>query len=284
MIIDKLYEAAVQNSAVCIGLDTILKYLPDCIAKSGLSDCDKLFAFNKEIIDKTYDIVACYKVQIACYESLGVVGLAAYRSTLEYARSKGCVVIADVKRGDIFSTQEQYAKAHLSGDFEADIVTLNAYMGEDTIIPFEKYLGDKGLFALVKTSNPSGKDFQDLELISGEPLYIAVGRKVSEWGERSLGSCGFSNIGAVVGCTYPKEFAALKKVMPRTFFLVPGYGAQGGSAADLAEIFGDGVCGVVNSSRQILCAYKGKGDDDFAAYSRAETLKMAADLKSVIGK
>lgn len=277
MIMDDLFARA-KVSPVCLGLDTRHEYLPQYLKQSEMTVGEQIYEFNKKIIDATADLVACFKVQIACYEALGLDGMACYAKTLKYAKSKGAIIIADVKRGDISSTAKQYAQGHFSGDFEADIITINAYMGEDAVSPYYEYLDKKGLFVLVKTSNPSGVDFQD-KLVDDKPLYQTAAKKVSEWGKNFIGNSGFSAIGAVVGCTYPSEFSLIKKLMPNTFFLIPGYGAQGGTGKDIADVFSDGICGVVNSSRGLITAHKGKTEEaDFTDYIAAATEEMKKDI------
>ena len=267
MNMDRLYADVKKKGPVCVGLDTVPKYLPRCLAESGLPVAEQVLAFNRRVIDAVTDDAGCFKVQIACYEALGLAGLRTFCSTVQYARERGAVVISDVKRGDISSTAEQYARAHFTGDMETDLLTLNAYMGEDAVSPYYPYFREgKGAFVLVKTSNPSGRDFQDL-LCGEKPLYLRMAEKVSAWGEAFIGKSGFSAIGAVTGCTYPEEFLAIRHAMPHTFFLIPGYGAQGGTGRDVAAFFRDGVCGVVNSSRGLLLAYRGKTEgSDYDAY------------------
>ncbi len=195
--------------------------MPEYLLKTDWSDGEKIFEFNRAIIDATVDVAGWFKLQIAFYEALGLDGMRAFSKTLQYARSRGNATITDAKRGDIASTAEQYAKAHFSGDFETDVMTINVFMGEDAVSPYYPYLAkDKGVFALVKTSNPSGKDFQDL-LVDGETLYERTARKVSEWGERFPGESGFSAIGAVTGLTYPEEFERIRPLLPHTFLLHP---------------------------------------------------------------
>lgn len=280
MIMDSLAERAIKKGPVCVGLDTQESFLPKFLSRRDISLGEKFFEFNRSIIDATLDVSACYKVQIACYEALGLDGMEAFRKTVSYARSKGAIVISDVKRGDIASTAAQYAKGHFEGDFETDIMTINAYMGLDAVSPYFPYLEKgKGLFLLIKTSNPSSADFQDL-MIGDETLYQKMARKVSNWGSGFIGSSGYSAIGAVVGITYPAEFAVIKAMMPNTFFLIPGYGAQGGTGRDIAEIFKDGICGVVNSSRGLICAYKGKTEaEDFDIYVRQAAVAMKEDIE-----
>ena len=279
MSMEKLVNAANQKGPVSVGLDTQLSFLPDYLKKKDWSDGEKFFAFNRAIIDATEDEAGCFKLQIACYEALGLDGMQAFSKTLQYARARGNVTITDAKRGDIASTAEQYAKAHFSGDFETDVMTINVFMGEDAVSPYYPYLAkDKGVFALVKTSNPTGKDFQDL-LVDGETLYERTARKVSEWGERFLGESGFSAIGAVTGLTYPEEFERIRPLLPHTFLLIPGYGAQGGTGKDIAGFFQGGIRGVVNSSRGLITAHKGKTEgEDFAAYVRQAVLDMKHDI------
>lgn len=279
MSMDKLVRAAQQKGPVCVGLDTQLSFLPDYLKQKDWSDGEKFFEFNRLIIDAVEDEAGCFKLQIACYEALGLDGMQAFSKTLRYARARGNVTITDAKRGDIASTAEQYAKAHFSGDFETDVMTINVFMGEDAVSPYYPYLAkDKGVFALVKTSNPSGKDFQDL-LVDGETLYERTARKVSAWGERFLGESGFSAIGAVTGLTYPEEFERIRPLLPHTFLLIPGYGAQGGTGKDIAGFFQDGIRGVVNSSRGLITAHKGKTEgEDFAAYVRQAVLDMKQDI------
>ena len=282
MIIDKLYNDVQKKGPVCVGLDTQLSYLPRYLLDSDMSVEDKIFEFNKKIIDATIDNVGCYKVQIACYEALGIEGMRCFSRTIKYIREKGAIAISDVKRGDISSTARQYAIGHFTGDFETDFITVNAYMGEDAVSPYYDFIknNDKGMFILVKTSNPSGKDFQDMYM--GEhTLYQQMGMKVSQWGKNFIGKCGYSSIGAVVGLTYPEEFKIIKEIMPDTFFLIPGYGAQGGTGKDLANIFKDGLCGVVNSSRGLITAHKNKTEGaDFDYFVNEAVLNMKKDILS----
>ena len=278
MIMDNLAEKAAK-SPVCVGLDTKYDFLPAYLKDKDASQGEKIFEFNRKIIDATIDEAACYKVQIACYEALGLDGLNAFSQTVKYARGKGAIVISDVKRGDISSTAKQYALGHFTGDFETDIMTVNSYMGEDAVSPDYDFMPQKGLFLLVKTSNPSSGDIQDLITENGEPVYIRMARKVSQWGEPYIGSSGFSAIGAVVGLTYPAEFIKIKQYMPHTFFLIPGYGAQGGTGKDIADVFSNGICGVVNSSRGLITAHKGKTEgEDFNMYVREAVIKMKEDI------
>ena len=275
----QLIQAVQKKGPVCVGLDTQYSFLPDYIKQKNGTECEKILEFNRAIIDATEDIAGCFKLQIACYEALGLDGMMAFAKTLQYARHRGNVTITDAKRGDIASTAAQYAQAHFSGDFETDVMTINVFMGEDAVSPYYPYLAkEKGVFALVKTSNPSGKDFQDL-LVDGETLFERTARKVSEWGERFLGESGFSAIGAVTGLTYPEEFERIRPLLPHTFLLIPGYGAQGGTGKDIAGFFRDGIRGVVNSSRGLITAHKGKtGGEDFTEYVRAAVIEMKKDI------
>ncbi len=279
MSMEKLVHAAQKKGPVCVGLDTQISFLPEYLLAKDWSDGEKIYEFNRKIIDATEDEAGCFKLQIAFYEALGLDGMAAFSKTLRYARSRGNVTITDAKRGDISSTAEQYAKAHFSGDFETDVMTINVFMGEDAVSPYYPYLAkDKGVFALVKTSNPSGKDFQDL-LIDGETLYERTARKVSEWGSHFLGESGFSAIGAVTGLTYPEEFERIRPLLPNTFLLIPGYGAQGGTGKDIAGFFQNGIRGVVNSSRGLITAHKGKTEDEnFTEFVRSAVLDMKKDI------
>ena len=287
--IDSLIDAIERTgNPTALGLDTRAEYLPEALSIE-LPGAAAILKFNRELIDSLSDIVPCVKVQAACYEALGIEGMEVFRDTLLYAREKGMVTIADVKRNDIGSTAEAYAAAYLSGNspFPADFVTVNAYLGNDGIKPFleacEKSGG--GIFVLVRTSNPSAKEFQDLVVQSENgllrPLYEHVGFKVGEWGKDFIGTHGYSSVGAVVGATWPEEGKKLRSMLPHTFFLVPGYGAQGATAKDISGCFdkhGRGV--VVNASRSLLCAHKKLNTDDFSAAARDEALKMRDDLRA----
>lgn len=280
MSMERLYKAAQTKGQVCVGLDTQLSYLPKYLMKKDWSNGEKLFAFNRAIIDATEDEAGCFKLQVACYEALGLDGMQAFSKTLQYARARGNVTISDVKRGDISSTAAQYATAHFSGDFETDLITVTAYMGEDAVSPYYPWFEQgKGVFVLVKTSNPSGKDVQDL-VTDGETLYERMARNVSAWGAPFIGESGFSAIGAVTGLTYPEEFTRIRPLLPHTFLLIPGYGAQGGTGRDIAGFFQGGVRGVVNSSRGLITAHKGKTEgEDFTKYVRAAVLRMKKDIQ-----
>ncbi|MCL1819310.1 MAG: orotidine-5'-phosphate decarboxylase [Oscillospiraceae bacterium] len=277
MNIDKLFKNVAKNGVVCLGLDTSPAYIPEEFKKNYGTPGKAVFAFNKKLIDATHDVVACYKVQIAYYEALGLDGLAAYAETLKYIKSVGQLVIADIKRGDIKETAEMYAKAHFSGDFEADFVTLNPYMGMDTLEPFEPYFAKgKGCFALMRTSNTGSFDIQYLTTDIGKKVYEIVGEKLQKLGKKYMGECGYSSVGAVMGATNTDEIKKLREMLATTFLLIPGFGAQGGSAGDAALFLKDGNGGVVNSSRAILTAYKKHpdGSERFEHYAREETVRM----------
>ena len=299
MITDRLIEEiiAMQNPT-CVGLDTLFDYLPDEM-KAGVTTFDgvaeRVFEFNKKLIDTLYGIVPSVKVQIAYYEMYGVAGMKAYEETLKYANEKGLVVIADAKRNDIGSTASCYAKAFLgetqvnstaSSAFPSDFVTVNGYLGTDGIAPFveECESKDKGIFVLVKTSNPSSGELQNLMLENGKTVFEYMGGLVEKWGESTIGKYGYSAVGAVVGATHPTEAKRLREILPHTFFLIPGYGAQGGNAQMLKSCFGEnGLGGVVNNSRGILCAYKKNGGTYYEAAKNA-CIAMQKDLSEVIGK
>lgn len=283
MMVDKLYEAVAKKGVVCVGLDTDITYLPEYLRQSSANITEALFAFNREIIDATEDVAGCYKVQIAYYEAYGIKGMLAYQKTLAYLREKGLVTIADIKRGDIAKTAEMYAKGHFEGDFEADFITLAPYMGLDSLTPYLPYIqkGGKGVFTLVRTSNPGSKDFQYLQTEKNMPLYDVVGTSLQKLGEDYLGQCGFSAIGAVIGGTTGEEAETIRKKLDKTFFLIPGYGAQGGKAEDIAKYLVNGNGGVVNSSRAVLLAYKNAGKDEreFAEAARDEVLRMRKEIE-----
>ena len=299
MIIDKLIEKiiATQNPT-CVGLDTQLDYLPDEM-RAGVMTCGDaaaaILAFNKNLIDSVYDIVPSVKVQVAYYEQYGAAGMQAFLDTVAYAKERGLVVIADCKRNDIGSTAGRYSAAYLGetalGEQNVsvagcDFLTVNAYLGTDGVQPFlddcKKY--DRGLFILVKTSNPSSGELQDLKLSDGRTVYECMGDMVEGWGSDMVGAYGYSAVGAVVGATHPAEAKILRDRLPHTFFLIPGYGAQGGKAEMLKNCFdANGLGGVVNNSRGILTAYKKNGGTFWEA-ARAACLAMKADLLSVLGE
>jgi len=295
-VTDILIEKILKTSnPTCVGLDTAFEYLPENMRKfcRNFSDVGKAFIdYNVSLIDKLKDVIPAVKVQAAYYEMYGPYGAAAYFATLREAKKAGLVVIADAKRNDIGSTAACYSKAYLGETevngvsepaFPSDYLTVNGYLGSDGIEPFlaDCKRCDKGIFVLVKTSNPSSGQFQNRRFASGETLYEAMGALVEEWGSASVGKYGYSDVGAVVGATHPEEAAILRELMPHTFFLIPGYGAQGGKADDLAVCFdARGLGGIVNNSRGILCAnksekYKGMNYLDAA---RAAVLDMREDI------
>ena len=280
--IDKLFACVAEKGHVCVGLDTDVTYLPEHLANEFPGIEDGLFAFNKAIIDSTLDVSACYKVQIAYYEAYGMAGLRAYARTLAYLREKKAVIIADIKRGDIAKTAEMYAKAHFTGEFEADFITLSPYMGLDSLSPYLPYIKDngKGVFVLIRTSNEGAKDIEYLPTENGKRVYHVVGEKLQTLGKDYMGECGYSAIGGVMGCTHPDEAAEIRQMLDTTFFLIPGYGAQGGKAEDIAKYLRNGNGGVVNSSRGILLAYRKQenGAAHFADCARAEAIRMRDDI------
>lgn len=286
MIIDKLYESVAQKGHVCVGLDTDYSYLPESFAQQHATIEEGLFQFNKAIIDRTLDVSACYKVQIAYYESYGIAGLRAYQKTLAYLREKKAVIIADIKRGDIAKTAEMYAKAHFTGDFEADFITLSPYMGLDSLNPYLPFVKEqhKGLFVLIRTSNEGAKDIEYLPTENNQRIYHVVGQKINTLGKEYLGQCGFSSVGGVMGCTHADEAAEIRQMLSSTFFLIPGYGAQGGKAEDIAKYLDKGNGGVVNSSRGILLAYRKQenGVADFAECARQEAIRMRDDILNAV--
>ena len=306
-MIDKLIAKIQKTGApIVVGLDPMLNYIPEHIQKKAFAEygetlegaAEAIWQFNKEIVDKTYDLIPAVKPQIAMYEQFGIEGLKAYKKTIDYCKSKDLVVIGDIKRGDIGSTSAAYAVGHLGKvqvgskcyvPFDEDFATVNPYLGSDGVKPFIEVCKEenKGLFILVKTSNPSSGEFQD-QLVNGRPLYELVGEKVAQWGEEHVGQSGYSYIGAVVGATYPEMGAALRKLMPKTFILVPGYGAQGGKGKDLVNFFNeDGLGAIVNSSRGIIAAYKQEkyakfGAENFGDASRAAVEDMVADISGAL--
>ena len=291
------------NAPIVVGLDPMLNYIPEHVQKKAFAEfgetlegaAEAIWQFNKEIVDKTYDLIPAVKPQIAMYEQFGIPGLEAFKKTVDYCKEKGLVVIGDIKRGDIGSTSAAYAVGHLGhvqvgsksyAPFDEDFVTVNPYLGSDGVNPFIDICKEenKGLFILVKTSNPSSGEFQD-QLVDGRPLYELVGEKVAAWGEAHMGD-EYSYIGAVVGATYPEMGKVLRKVMPKSYILVPGYGAQGGQGKDLVHFFNeDGLGAIVNSSRGIIAAYKQEayakfGAENFGDASRAAVEAMVADISN----
>lgn len=272
--VDKLFQSVSEKGHVCVGLDTSLDYIPTLEREKARNGAEAAFAFNKAIIDATYDIAACFKVQIAYYEELGVDGLSAYSRTLKYIREKNCLSIGDIKRGDIADTAKRYAKAHFSGDFKADFVTLSPYMGMDSIEPWlnEALVAGGGAFIITRTSNPGMRDFEYLELKNGNRLYNAIGDKMSLLARKYHGKKGFGLFGIVVGCTEKEEAAEIREKYSNLFFLIPGYGAQGGGAKDAASLLVNGNGGVVNASRSIITAWR---NPDWLSKKSAESADNA---------
>lgn len=293
--IDRLVHAIERTgNPSALGLDARYSYLPQVLqakypadnGKNSEAIAEALRFFNHSLIDVLCEIVPCVKLQVAYYEMLGVPGMELFRDTLAYAKEKGMVSIADIKRNDIGATAEAYAEAYLAPNapFSADFVTLNGYLGSDGILPFTKLCeeNERGAFILVRTSNPSAGEFQD-RVIDGRPLYEHVGEKVAEWGAPLRGDCGYSSVGAVVGATWPEEGKRLRLMLPHTFFLVPGYGAQGASADDLAGCFDEqGGGAIVNASRSLMCAYVKRKTQDFQSAAREEALRMRDDITSAL--
>lgn len=281
MIVDRLYEAVKEKGFVCIGLDSHLDYIPNYIKEKHEKISDIIFEYNKTIIDATSDIVAIYKPQIAYYEANGLEGLIAYQRTLRYLKEKGLLSIGDVKRGDIASTAKEYAKAHFKGEFEADFITLNPYMGMDSITPYLDYLktGEKGVFVLLRTSNEGAKDIECLDY-NGEALYFKVGDELKKFADELTSECGYSPLGFVVGATHSEEAKKIRERYKNIFFLLPGYGAQGAKAEDIRTYLNDFNGGVVNSSRGIIKYYQKfeDGEERFAHYTREAVLNMRKDI------
>lgn len=293
------------GAPIVVGLDPMLNYIPEQVQQKAFAEygetlegaAEAIWQFNKEIVDKTYDLIPAVKPQIAMYEQFGLPGFAAFKKTVDYCKEKGLVVIGDIKRGDIGSTSAAYAVGHIGkvkvgsktyAPFDEDFVTVNPYLGSDGVNPFLDVCKEekKGIFVLVKTSNPSSGEFQD-QKIDGRPLYELVGEKVAAWGSEVMGD-EYSYVGAVVGATYPEMGKVLRKVMPKAYILVPGYGAQGGKGKDLVHFFNeDGLGAIVNSSRGIIAAYKQEqyakfGAENFGDASRAAVETMVADIKGAL--
>lgn len=305
-MIEKLIQGIKKTGApIVVGLDPMLSYIPEHITQKAFAEYgetlegagEAIWQYNKGIVDAVCDLVPAVKPQIAMYEQFGIEGLKVFARTVAYCKEKGLVVIGDVKRGDIGSTSEAYAVGHLGKvqvgsrsyyGFDEDFATVNPYLGSDGIKPFIKVCKEekKGLFILVKTSNPSSGEFQD-RLIDGRPLYEHVGEQVAKWGEELMGDT-YSYIGAVVGATYPEMGKVLREIMPKSFILVPGYGAQGGKGADLVHFFNkDGLGAIVNSSRGIIAAYKQEkyasfDSENYADASRQAVLDMKEDIASAL--
>ena len=305
-MIQQLIEKIQKTKApICVGLDPMLSYIPEHVLKKSFAEygetlegaADAVWNYNKEIVDHTWDLIPAVKPQIAMYEQFGIEGLKVYERTVRYCQEKGLIVIGDAKRGDIGSTSAAYATAHLGkvkvgskeySAFNTEFLTVNPYLGTDGVKPFVDVCKaeNKGIFVLVKTSNPSSGELQD-KLVDGRPVYELVADKVVEWGADCMDGA-YSNVGAVVGATYPEMSAILRKLMPKTYFLVPGYGAQGGTAKDLKACFNeDGLGAIVNSSRGIIAAYRQEkyakfGAEHFAEASRQAVVDMVADINSVL--
>lgn len=305
MIKKLIQEITKKNAPIVVGLDPMLNYVPEHILKEAFDKHGEtlegaaaaILEFNKGIVDAIYDLVPAVKPQIAMYEQFGIAGMAAFKDTVDYCKEKGLIVIGDAKRGDIGSTSAAYAVAHLGkvqvgsksySAFDEDFVTVNPYLGSDGVNPFIDVCKeeDKGIFILVKTSNPSSGEFQD-KVFEGRPLYELVAEKVAEWGSECMDGT-YSNVGCVIGATYPEMGKVLRKIMPHAYILVPGYGAQGGTAKDLAAYFNeDGLGAIVNSSRGIIAAYKQDkyskyGSKNYAEASRQAVLDMKEDINSVL--
>lgn len=306
-MIQKLTDKIKKTHApICVGLDPMLSYIPMHVRNAAYAEygetlegaAEAVWQYNKAIVDAVYDLIPAVKPQIAMYEQFGIPGLTAFKRTVDYCHEKDLLVIGDVKRGDIGSTSAAYAAGHLGrvtvgtkeyAAFDEDFATVNPYLGTDGVKPFIDVCRQekKGIFVLVKTSNPSSGEFQD-RVTDGRPLYEWVGEKVAEWGESHMGDT-YSYVGAVVGATYPKMGKVLRKMMPKSFILVPGYGAQGGTGADLVHFFNeDGLGAIVNSSRGIIAAYKQEkygqfGEENFADAARAAVEDMIADIDGALG-
>lgn len=294
------------NAPIVVGLDPMMKFIPEHITKKAFAEygenlegaAEAIWQYNKAIVDAVYDLIPAVKPQIAMYEQFGIPGLVTFKRTVDYCKEKGLVVIGDVKRGDIGSTSAAYATGHLGkvqvgskfyAGFDEDFATVNPYLGTDGIKPFVDVCKEekKGIFVLVKTSNPSSGEFQD-RLIDGKPLYEIVGEKVAEWGSDVMGD-SYSYVGAVVGATYPEMGKVLRDIMPKAYILVPGYGAQGGKGKDLVHFFNkDGLGAIVNSSRGIIAAYQNDlykerfAPENFADASRQAVLDMVEDIAGAL--
>ena len=305
--IDRLIEKIKEtNNPTVIGVDTRYDMVPDCVKNKYSKDikgmCSAMLEYSKALIDSTYDIIPAVKLQSAYFEMYGVEGIKLYKEMIDYCKEKDMVVMADVKRGDIGSTSAGYSKAYLGkntinekeeGIFDVDFATVNPYMGSDCVNPFvedcKKY--DKGIFILVKTSNKSSGELQDLKTEDGEEIYKKVAKLVNTWGKDLIGQYGYSSVSAVVGATYPKQLQELRELMPHSYFLIPGYGAQGGKAEDIALGFDEnGLGGIVNATRSLMCAYKSDlwkdkfKEEDYAKATRAEAIRMRDELNNAINK
>lgn len=302
LLIDKIRE---KNNPTVMGLDPRYEMLPECIkskyGKDVKSVCEGILEYNKALIDTTFDIIPAVKPQIAFYEMFGIEGIKCFKETCKYAKQKGLIVIADIKRGDIGTTAKGYSNAYLGKTlvsdkeesfYDIDWVTVNPYLGIDGVKPFiedcQKY--NKGIFVLVKTSNKSSGELQDLILEDGKTVYEKVAELVNEWGKELIGEYGYSQVASVVGATYPIQIKKLREIMPHSYFLIPGYGAQGGKAEDIALGFKNGLGGIVNASRSLMCAYKSDKwkdkykDEEYAKATREEAIRMKDELNKAINK
>ena len=301
VLIEKIKEC---DNPTVIGVDTRYDMVPECVRKKYSTDlkgmCSAMLEYSKALIDATYDIIPAVKLQSAYFEMYGVEGIKLYKEMIDYCKEKGMVVMADVKRGDIGSTSAGYSRAYLGKNmidekeqaiFDVDFATVNPYMGSDCVMPFvedcKKY--DKGIFVLVKTSNKSSGEIQDVKAEDGEEIYKKVAKLVNTWGSELIGENGYSLVSAVVGATYPKQLQELRELMPHSYFLIPGYGAQGGKAEDIALGFDkNGLGGIVNATRSLMCAYKSDlwkdkfAEEDYAKATRAEAIRMRDELNSAI--
>lgn len=302
-LIKKIQE---KNAPVVVGLDPMLSYIPEHLVNRAIEEkgetleaaAEAVWQFNKGIVDATCDLIPAVKPQIAMYEQFGVPGVAAFAKTVDYCKEKGLIVVGDIKRGDIGSTSAAYAAGHIGTvkignavlrGFQEDFVTVNPYLGTDGVKPFVDVCAKegKGIFVLVKTSNPSSGEFQDRQM-DGKPLYAHVADQVNAWGEECVGTYGYSAVGAVVGATYPEQGRQLRAQMPKAYILVPGYGAQGGKGKDLVHFFNkDGLGAIVNSSRGIIAAYRQEqyakfGAGHFAEAARQAVVDMIGDIRSAI--
>ena len=302
-LIKKIKE---KNSPIVMGIDPRYEMIPDVIKSQFPKDmagfAESAVIFAKKLIDATYDIIPAVKPQLAYFEMMGPNGLDAFKEVVDYAKSKGLIVIADAKRGDIGTTSQGYSNTFLGETtlddykekiYDADFVTVNPYMGTDCVKPFieDSIKYGKGVFVLVKTSNKSSGELQDLKLENGNKVYEQVAKLVEEWGKDLIGEYGYSSISAVVGATYPEQLKEIRDLAPHTFFLIPGYGAQGGKAEDIALGFDEnGIGGIVNASRSLMCAYKSDRwkniykEEQFAEATRAEALRMREELMNAIQK
>lgn len=303
ILIEKIIE---KKNPTVIGVDTRYDMVPNCVKSKYNTDingmCDAMFEYCKTLIDATYDIVPAVKLQSAYFEMYGIEGIKVLKQMIDYCKEKGMIVMVDAKRGDIGSTSRGYSNAYLGkneidgekiGIFDTDFLTVNPYMGTDCVSPFVEDCKEynKGIFILVKTSNKSSGEIQDLITTDGEKIYEKVGKLVEKWGEELIGEHGYSSVAAVVGATYPTQLKELRQLMPHTFFLIPGYGAQGGKAEDIALAFDkNGLGGIINASRSLMCAYKSDRwkdkytEEQYAEATRAEALRMRDELNSAINK